>query len=104
MIHISEDDAARDFAGLLARIRSGAEVVIERGSLPPIVMRARTEPTGRLLSESIAMAEQHAKELGYDPVMDAEFAADLEKIISNRAPATLLRGNNPWASFLIPAS
>ena len=29
VIHISEEDAARDFAGLMARVRAGAEVVIE---------------------------------------------------------------------------
>jgi len=31
VIHVSEADAAKDFAGLLARVRSGAEVIIENG-------------------------------------------------------------------------
>ena len=48
-----------------------------------------TEPSGRLLSASIALAEAHAKEMGYEPVMDAGFAADLEEIIGNRKPRTL---------------
>jgi hypothetical protein len=43
-------------------------------------------PRGRLLSESIAFAEAHAKELGYEPTMDAEFASDLREIINNRKP------------------
>ena len=30
MIHISELEAARDLPSLLARVRSGAEIVIER--------------------------------------------------------------------------
>jgi antitoxin (DNA-binding transcriptional repressor) of toxin-antitoxin stability system len=30
VIYISEEEAARDFAGVLARVRAGAEVVIER--------------------------------------------------------------------------
>ncbi len=34
VIHISEAEAARDFAGLMARVRAGAEVVIENGKLP----------------------------------------------------------------------
>src|SRR5579863_7561072 len=34
VIHISEAEAASDFAGLLARIRAGAEVVIENGGVP----------------------------------------------------------------------
>jgi hypothetical protein len=39
-----------------------------------------------LLSESIALAGKHAEELGYEPRMDPEFAADLEEIIRNRKP------------------
>ena len=31
-LRISEDEAARDFAGLMARVRAGAEAVIESGS------------------------------------------------------------------------
>ena len=37
-----------------------------------------------MLSESIALAKKHAEELGYEPRMDPEFAADLEEIIRNR--------------------
>jgi hypothetical protein len=50
------------------------------------------EPRGRLLSESIALAETHAKEMGFEPVMDPEFAADLEEIIRNRKP----RDTSAW--------
>jgi hypothetical protein len=39
---------------------------------------------GRLLSESIAWAEAHSKDLGYEPTMDLEFAADLREIITGR--------------------
>jgi antitoxin (DNA-binding transcriptional repressor) of toxin-antitoxin stability system len=91
-IHISEADAYRDFAGLLARVRAGAEVVIEDAASPAVVLRTAVEPRGRRLSESIALAEAHAKELGYEPVMDAEFAADLEEIIANRKP----RDTSAW--------
>jgi len=91
-IHISEDDAARDFAGLMARVRAGAKVVIGKPASPAVVIRVDAEPRGRLLSESIALAEAHAKELGYEPVMDAEFAADMEEIIANRKP----RDTSAW--------
>lgn len=40
----------------------------------------------RLLSESIALAKRHAEELGYEPTLDPEFAADLEEIIKSRKP------------------
>ncbi len=84
-IHVSTDEAARDFAGLLARVRAGAEVVIEDGPLTVAVLRAPT-PARRSISESIALAEARSKEVGYKPLMDADFAADLEEIIGNRKP------------------
>lgn len=87
MIHISEADAARDLSGLLARVREGAEVVIESDDRAIAIVRsAGDEFRPRLLSESIALAKRHAKQLGYEPRMDPEFAADLEEIIRNRKP------------------
>lgn len=85
-IRISEAEAARDFAGLLERVRAGAEIVIEKPASPAIMVRIAEEPRGRLLSESIALAEAHAKDLGSEPVMDADFAADMEEIIRDRKP------------------
>ena len=85
VIHISEAEAASNFAGVLARVREGAEVVIESGKLPVAVVRP-AEPHVRLLSESIALAKAHAKELGYEPTLDPDFAADLEEIIKSRKP------------------
>jgi hypothetical protein len=38
------------------------------------------------------LAEARTKELGYKPVMDADFAADLEEIIRNRKP----RDTSAW--------
>jgi antitoxin (DNA-binding transcriptional repressor) of toxin-antitoxin stability system len=90
-IHISEAEAARDFAGLLARVRAGVEVVIDDAS-PAVKLSIVDERPGRLLSESLALAEAHAKELGYEPVMDAEFAADMEEIIRSRKP----RDTSAW--------
>jgi hypothetical protein len=85
-IYISEAEAVRDFAGLLARAHLGTEIVIEKEAAPSIVLRKATGPRGRLLSESIALAETHVKEMGCEPVMDAGFAADMEEIIRNRKP------------------
>jgi len=90
--HIPETEAARDLAGLLARVRAGEEIVIEREASPDVVLRVADEPRGRLLSESIALAEAHAKKLGYEPRMDPDFAADLEEIIRNRKP----RDTSAW--------
>jgi len=90
-IHISEDDAARDFAGLMARVRAGAEVIIETGSAPVTFVRATALPR-RSVSESIALLEARSKERGYVAVMDPDFAADMEEIVRNRKP----RDTSAW--------
>jgi prevent-host-death family protein len=83
VIRLTDAEAAKDFSSLLDRVSEGTEVVIERDSRPVAVIRpADGAPRGRLLSESIALAKAHAKELGYEPTMDPDFAADLEDIIS----------------------
>ena len=87
IIHISEAEAASDFAGVLARVRAGAEIVIE-GREPVVVVRAgegRAEPVrGRPISECIALAKAHEEETGKTPVLDPDFAADMEEIVKNR--------------------
>jgi prevent-host-death family protein len=89
VIHISDAEAANDFAAILERVSAGTEVIIERNSRPVAVVRQVEGPHGRLLSESIARAEAHSKELGYEPTMDADFAADLREIINSRKPRDL---------------
>jgi antitoxin (DNA-binding transcriptional repressor) of toxin-antitoxin stability system len=82
IIHISEAEAASDFAGVLARVRAGAEIVIE-GREPVVVVRA--EPVrGRPISECIALAKAHEEETGKAPILDPDFAADVEGIVKNR--------------------
>ena len=83
VIHISEAEAASNFADVLARVRAGAEIVIE-GQEPIVVAVRPSKPQpGRLLSESIALAEAH----GSTVTLDGDFARDLEDIInSHREP------------------
>jgi hypothetical protein len=84
IIHISEAEAASDFAAVLARVRAGAEIVID-GYDPIVVVRA--EPVrGRLISECIALAKAHEEETGKAPVLDPDFAVDVEEIVNNRKP------------------
>jgi len=47
--HISEAEAARDFAGLLARVRAGAEVIIQDAASADVVLRTAEEPPLRRL-------------------------------------------------------
>ena len=83
VIHISETEAASDFASVLARVRSGAEVVIdsERTHLPVAVVHPPAPPH-RTISECIALLPEDST-----AVMDADFARDVEAAIeSHREP------------------
>ena len=85
VLHISEADAVRDLAGILRDVQAGMEVVIERDAQPLAVIRAAV-PARRTISECIALAEAHEKETGPGPVLDPDFAADVEEIVRNREP------------------
>ena len=82
VIRVSEAEAVGNFGSLLDKVRSGAEVVIEHDARPVAVVRP-AEPASRSISECIALAEAHAKELGHEPTLDPDFGAD---IIANRQP------------------
>jgi len=56
VIHISEAEAARDFASRMARVRRRAEVVIENDA-PPVAVVSPAEPSFRLLSEEAQSQE-----------------------------------------------
>ena len=81
VIHISETEAVADFAGLLARVRAGAEVVIENGKLPVAVIHAPVPPR-RSISECIALLPEDST-----ATVDADFARDVEAAVeSHREP------------------
>ncbi|MGB7554382.1 MAG: hypothetical protein WBM04_08405 [Candidatus Korobacteraceae bacterium] len=83
VIHMSEAEAASDFASVLARVRAGAEVVIESegGKLPLAVIHSPAPPR-RSISECIALLPEDST-----AVMDADFAKDVEAAIaSHREP------------------
>jgi antitoxin (DNA-binding transcriptional repressor) of toxin-antitoxin stability system len=81
VIHISEAEAASDFARILARVRAGAEVVIESGKVPVAVIHALVPPR-RSISECIALLPENST-----AIMDADFAKDVEAPIeSHREP------------------
>jgi prevent-host-death family protein len=67
---------------LMARVRSGAEVVIENNARPVAVVRP-AELYVRLLSESLRLAREH----GSMATLDKDFAKDVEAAIeSHREP------------------
>ena len=81
VIHISDADAMRDFASLLARVRAGAEVIIESDARPVAVLHA-AEPVRRTISECIALLPENSS-----ATIDADFAKDVEAAVaSHREP------------------
>jgi len=82
-IRISEAEAARDFAGLMARVRAGTEVVIDDASPTVRLSSIPARQPGRLLSEAIALAEAR----GSAVTLDQEFARDLEAVIDSHRDA-----------------
>ena len=93
VIHISETEAAGDFAAVMDRVRAGSEVVIEENARPVAVVRP-AEPYLRLLSESLRLAREHNS----SATLDEGFAKDVEAAIErHREPL------DPPAWFLTPA-
>ena len=81
VIHISEAEAASDFAALMARVRAGAKVIIENGARPVAVLHA-AEPVRRTISECIALLPEDST-----ATIDPDFAKDVEEAIeSHREP------------------
>lgn len=74
---ISEAEAARDFAAVLARVREGAEVIIENESSAVAVVVPPNRRPGRTLSEIIARLDKRGSLI----VPDAEFARDVEETV-----------------------
>ena len=81
VIHISEADAVRDLAGLLERVRAGAEVVIESNAAPVAVLRTPAPPR-RSIEECIALLPEDST-----ATIDEDFAGDVEKAVgAHREP------------------
>jgi prevent-host-death family protein len=78
MIHISEAEVANKFASLLARVRAGAEVIIENDARPVAVLRP-AEPVRRTISECIALLPEDST-----ATIDPDFVKDVEAAIESR--------------------
>jgi antitoxin (DNA-binding transcriptional repressor) of toxin-antitoxin stability system len=77
-VHVSEAEAADDFRSLLARVRAGAEIVIECNSEPVAVIRPAAPPL-RMLSESVRLAQQRASRI----TLDEGFGRDLDAVVNS---------------------
>ena len=66
-------------------MRGGTEGIVESGKRPVAVLHA-AEPVRRTISECIALAKAHEEESGKAPVLDPDFAEDVEEILNHRKP------------------
>lgn len=81
VIHVSDAEAASDFASLLERVGTGTEIVIEYDARPVTVLHA-AEPVRRTISECIAPLPEDST-----ATIDADFAKDVEAAVaSHREP------------------
>ena len=80
--HISESEAAAtDVATLLARVRAGEEIVIEKDRRPIAVLRL-PEPVRRTVAECISLLPEDST-----ATIDADFSKDVETAVaSHREP------------------
>jgi antitoxin (DNA-binding transcriptional repressor) of toxin-antitoxin stability system len=76
--HITEPEAARDFAELLAKVRGGTDVLIESGNEPIAILRA-SSPQRRSFAECIARLPANST-----ATIDEDFSKDVEAAIASR--------------------
>ena len=74
--HISEADAAREFAGLMARVHAGAEIVVENDARPVAVLRSPPPPR-RTIEECVALLSPDSP-----ATIDDDFAADVAAAVA----------------------
>jgi antitoxin (DNA-binding transcriptional repressor) of toxin-antitoxin stability system len=78
-VHMKDSEVTSDFAAVLAKIRLGVEVVVEKDYRPVAVIRSPLR-SGRPISECIASA----KASGSKVTLDEGFAKDVEEGIRGR--------------------
>jgi len=90
-IHISEAEAAANFAALMAHINAGEQVVIERDSKPVAVLTpsATSMPPRetRTVNETLERFKALEAKRGESLRMGSDFADDMDEILRNRKPS-----------------
>ena len=79
-LRITEAELVKDVRAILAKVQQGVEVVVEKDHRAVATIRTPLAP-GRLLSESIALAEAR----GTSAIPDEGFIKDVEEGIAERS-------------------
>jgi len=75
VLHISDAEVARNFTEVLAKVRQGAEIVVEHDQQPVAVLKPAI-PARRTISEVLALMPKNST-----ATMDAGFARDVQTAI-----------------------
>jgi antitoxin (DNA-binding transcriptional repressor) of toxin-antitoxin stability system len=76
-IRISEAEAIRNIAGLLARAYKGEEIIIEKDAASAAVMLRMPAPPRRSIEECIALLPEDSA-----ATIDEDFARDVEEAVA----------------------
>ncbi len=76
VLHITEADLVRDVCGILQRVETGAEIVIERDAQPVAILRAAV-PSRRKISECVGLLSDDSP-----ATIDRDFAKDVDAAIA----------------------
>jgi hypothetical protein len=75
-VHMTEAELTQNLHDALETVRNGGEVLVEQNHHPFAIIKAIEGP-GRPIAECIAIAKAYEEHLGYAPLPDADFAADV---------------------------
>jgi hypothetical protein len=88
VIHISEEEAARDLSAVLAKVSAGETVHIERAAESFAIVQV-TKPARWTVDDAIKQSEARGSQV----LLDDDFGNDMEEIMRfNRLP----RRGEPW--------
>ncbi|HUD99616.1 MAG TPA: hypothetical protein VMR62_08580 [Bryobacteraceae bacterium] len=80
-VRMTGAEVANNFAGVLEKLRHGAEIVVEQDQRPIAVISPIRGP-GRPIDDCIALAKAH----GSGATLDEEYSQELEEIVASRQP------------------
>ena len=69
----------------MMRVYAGEEIVIDNGTITVALTPSTAQPR-RSVADCIALARKREEVTGEAPILDADFAADVEEIVRNRKP------------------
>jgi antitoxin (DNA-binding transcriptional repressor) of toxin-antitoxin stability system len=93
VIHVSEEEAARELGSLIEKVRAGVEVRIDRESETVAVLRG---PEAGFKPRRASEALRRAEARGSDQTFDDRFGDDVEAGMRLREKERFV---DPWESF-----